>query len=47
MFGVAELGQRASRWIESIDVNPLICDEHGATAVDALLVLTGDPTEGT
>jgi hypothetical protein len=39
--GVAELMLRAP-WLESIDVNPLICDAHGCTAVDALMVL--DPT---
>ncbi|MCU4183474.1 acetate--CoA ligase family protein [Acidiferrimicrobium sp. IK] len=37
--GVAELMTRAP-WLESIDVNPLICDERGCTAVDALLVMT-------
>jgi hypothetical protein len=47
VLGVAELGQRASEWIESIGVNPLICDEHACTAVDALLVLTDHPIEGT
>jgi acetate---CoA ligase (ADP-forming) len=45
--GLAGLVARAP-WLESIDINPMICDEHGCTAVDALLVLTAeaDPAGG-
>jgi acetate---CoA ligase (ADP-forming) len=46
VLGIAELGARSSSWLESIDVNPLICDEDGCTAVDALIVLTDHTTEG-
>jgi hypothetical protein len=46
VLAVADLGQRASPWLESIDVNPVICDEHGCTAVDALLLLADDPSGG-
>jgi succinyl-CoA synthetase beta subunit len=35
--GVAALASRAP-WLASIDVNPLMCDEHGCTAVDVLMV---------
>jgi hypothetical protein len=44
VLAVADLGQRASPWLESIDVNPVICDERGCTAVDALLLLADDPS---
>jgi len=37
--GVAELGQRAEPWLDSIDVNPLICDATACVAVDALLLM--------
>jgi len=46
VLGVADLLDRAP-WIASIDVNPLICDEEGCTAVDALIVMTPDQTAGT
>jgi acetate---CoA ligase (ADP-forming) len=39
ILAVADLGQRSSAWLDSVDVNPLICDEHGCVAVDALLVM--------
>jgi hypothetical protein len=29
-------------WLDSVDINPLICDEEGCTAVDALIVLTSE-----
>jgi acyl-CoA synthetase (NDP forming) len=47
VLGIAELGQRATSWIESIDVNPLICDDRGCTAVDALLVCRRETPGGT
>jgi acetate---CoA ligase (ADP-forming) len=46
VLGIADLGGRSLSWLESIDVNPLICDEDGCTAVDALIVLTEHTTEG-
>ena len=46
VLAVADLGQRASPWLESIDVNPVICDEDGCTAVDALLLIADDPSGG-
>ncbi len=39
--GLAALVARAP-WLESVDINPLICDEEGCTAVDALIVLTSE-----
>jgi hypothetical protein len=47
VLGVAELGLRAAPWLDSIDVNPLICDDRSCTAVDALLVMTDEPAGGT
>jgi acetate---CoA ligase (ADP-forming) len=38
VVGLVELGQRASSWVESIDLNPLICGPNGCVAVDALLL---------
>jgi hypothetical protein len=35
---LVHLGQRASAWIDSIDLNPLICCPNGCVAVDALLL---------
>jgi acyl-CoA synthetase (NDP forming) len=41
VVGLVELGQRASSWVESIDLNPLICGPSGCVAVDALLLTQG------
>lgn len=36
----AELGQRCSPWLVSLDLNPIICSASGCTAVDALFLCT-------
>jgi acyl-CoA synthetase (NDP forming) len=38
IVGLVDLGQRASSWVESIDLNPLICGPNGCVAVDGLLL---------
>lgn len=39
VLSTARLGQRARRWLESLDLNPVICRSDGVVAVDALFLL--------
>jgi hypothetical protein len=39
VHGAAALSQRASSWLHSMDINPLICNAEGCVAVDALMIV--------